>query len=92
MQAFLDFEAPVAELEGKIAELRALAQGDSTVSIADEVKSLEGKAGKILNDLYANLTPWQKAQVARHENRPRALHYISALIRFYTACGRPQIC
>jgi acetyl-CoA carboxylase carboxyl transferase subunit alpha len=84
MQAFLDFEAPVAELEGKIAELRALAQGDSTVSIADEVKSLEGKAGKILNDLYANLTPWQKAQVARHENRPRALHYISALITDFT--------
>jgi acetyl-CoA carboxylase carboxyl transferase subunit alpha len=84
MQAFLDFEAPVAELEGKIAELRALAQGDSTVSIADEVKSLEGKAGKILNDLYANLTPWQKAQVARHENRPRALHYINALITDFT--------
>jgi acetyl-CoA carboxylase carboxyl transferase subunit alpha len=84
MQAFLDFEAPVAELEGKIAELRALAQGDSTVSIADEVKSLEGKAGKILNDLYANLSPWQKAQVARHENRPRALHYISALITDFT--------
>jgi acetyl-CoA carboxylase carboxyl transferase subunit alpha len=84
MQAFLDFEAPVAELEGKIAELRALAQGDSTVSIADEVRSLEGKAGKILNDLYANLSPWQKAQVARHENRPRALHYISALITDFT--------
>ena len=84
MQAFLDFEAPVAELEGKIAELRALAQGDSTVSIADEVRSLEGKAVKILNDLYANLTPWQKAQVARHENRPRALHYISALITDFT--------
>ncbi len=84
MQAFLDFEAPVAELEGKIAELRALAQGDSTVSIADEVKSLEGKAVKILNDLYANLTPWQKAKVARHDNRPRALHYISALITDFT--------
>jgi acetyl-CoA carboxylase carboxyl transferase subunit alpha len=84
MQAFLDFEAPVAELEGKIAELRALAQGDSTVSIADEVRSLEGKAGKILNDLYANLSPWQKAQVARHENRPRALHYISTLITDFT--------
>jgi acetyl-CoA carboxylase carboxyl transferase subunit alpha len=84
MQAFLDFEAPVAELEGKIAELRALAQGDSSVSIADEVKSLEGKAVKILNDLYANLTPWQKALVARHENRPRALHYINALITDFT--------
>ena len=84
MQAFLDFEAPVAELEGKIAELRALAQGDASVSIADEVKSLEGKAVKILNDLYANLTPWQKALVARHENRPRALQYIEALITDFT--------
>jgi acetyl-CoA carboxylase carboxyl transferase subunit alpha len=84
MQAFLDFEAPVAELEGKIAELRALAQGDSSVSIADEVKSLEGKAIKILNELYANLTPWQKAQVARHDNRPRAMQYINAMITDFT--------
>jgi acetyl-CoA carboxylase carboxyl transferase subunit alpha len=84
MQAFLDFEAPVAELEGKIAELRALAQKDASVSIADEVKSLETKASKILNDLYANLTPWQKTQVARHENRPRALDYIAGLITDFT--------
>ncbi len=84
MQAFLDFEAPVAELEGKIAELRAMAQGDSTVSIADDVKSLEGKANKILNDLYANLTPWQKALVARHDNRPRAMQYIGTLITDFT--------
>jgi acetyl-CoA carboxylase carboxyl transferase subunit alpha len=80
MQAFLDFEAPVAELEGKIAELRAMAQNDASASIADDVKSLEGKATKILNDLYANLTPWQKTQVARHSDRPHALDYISALI------------
>jgi acetyl-CoA carboxylase carboxyl transferase subunit alpha len=80
MQAFLDFEAPVAELEGKIAELRALAQGDASKSIAEDVKSLEGKAAKILGDLYSNLTPWQKTQVARHEDRPHALAYIKALI------------
>lgn len=80
MQAFLDFEAPVAELEGKIAELRALAQGDATVSIADEVKSLEKKAAKNLADLYANLEPWQKSQVARHPERPHALDYIKSLI------------
>jgi acetyl-CoA carboxylase carboxyl transferase subunit alpha len=79
MKAFLDFEAPVAELEGKIAELRALAQGDASVSIADDVKSLETKAKKILADLYSNLTPWQKAQVARHEDRPHALDYVSTL-------------
>jgi acetyl-CoA carboxylase carboxyl transferase subunit alpha len=80
MIEFLDFEAPVAELEGKIAELRALAQSDAKVSIADEVKALEKKANKILSDLYQNLTPWQKAQVARHAQRPHALDYIEALI------------
>ena len=80
MIEFLDFEAPVAELEGKIAELRALAQTDAKVSIADEVKALEKKANKILADLYQNLTPWQKAQVARHRQRPHALDYIEALI------------
>jgi acetyl-CoA carboxylase carboxyl transferase subunit alpha len=79
LQAFLDFEAPVAELEGKIAELRALAQGDASVSIAEEVKALEKKAVKILADLYANLEPWQKSQVARHPERPHALDYIKAL-------------
>ena len=80
MHAFLDFETPVAELEGKIAELRSLAQGDAKISIADDVKSLEKKASKILHDLYLTLTPWQKAQVARHPDRPHALNYIDHLI------------
>lgn len=80
MQAFLDFEAPVAELQGKIAELRAMAQGNASMSIADDVKSLEKKAAKILSDLYANLEPWQKSQVARHPERPHALDYIKATI------------
>ena len=80
MLEFLDFEAPVAELEGKIAELRAMAQGDAKVNIADEVKSLEKKANKILADLYLTLTPWQKGQVARHRQRPHALQYIETLI------------
>jgi acetyl-CoA carboxylase carboxyl transferase subunit alpha len=80
MQEFLDFEAPVAELEGKIAELRAMAQNDASVSIADEIKGLEGKAAKLLSSLYAELTPWQKSQVARHRQRPHALDYINALI------------
>ena len=80
MIQFLDFEAPVAELEGKIAELRAMAQSDAKISIADDVKSLEKKSNKILADLYKSLTPWQKAQVARHQQRPHALDYIEALI------------
>ena len=80
MPSYLDFEAPVAELEGKIAELRALAASDSTVSIAEEVKALEKKAAKNLADLYDALTPWQKAQVARHPERPHAADYINSLI------------
>lgn len=80
MHAFLEFEAPVAELEGKIAELRNMAQSDATLSIAEDVKSLEKKANKILADLYQALTPWQKALVARHPDRPHALDYIEALI------------
>ncbi len=83
MLAFLDFEAPVADLEGKIAELRSLAQSDAKISIADDVKSLEKKATKILGDLYQSLTPWQKAQVARHPDRPHALNYIETLITDY---------
>ena len=71
MSSYLDFEAQVADLEGKIAELRAIAAADSTVSIADEVKGLERKAAKSLSDLYDSLTPWQKTQVARHPERPQ---------------------
>ena len=92
MPTYLDFEAPLAELEGKIAELRALATGDKTVSISDEVKGLEKKAAKQLTDLYANLEPWQKAQVARHPERPHAVDYIGQLITEFTPHGgRPQV-
>ena len=84
MPTYLDFEAPLAELEGKIAELRALATGDKTVSISEEVKGLEKKAAKQLTDLYASLEPWQKAQVARHPERPHALDYIAQLITEFT--------
>ncbi len=84
MPTYLDFEAPLAELEGKIAELRTLASGDKTVSISDEVKGLEKKASKLLSDLYGSLDPWQKAQVARHPERPHALDYIGQLITEFT--------
>jgi acetyl-CoA carboxylase carboxyl transferase subunit alpha len=83
MHSYLDFETSVAELEGKIAELKALAGG--SVSIADEVKGLERKAAKSLADLYASLTPWQKAQVARHPDRPHTVDYIGALITEFSA-------
>ena len=84
MPTYLDFEAPLAELEGKIAELRTLASGDKAVAITDEVKGLEKKAAKLLSDLYVGLDPWQKAQVARHPERPHALDYIGQLITEFT--------
>jgi acetyl-CoA carboxylase carboxyl transferase subunit alpha len=84
MHSYLDFESSIAELEGKIAELRTLAASDSGVSIAEEVKALERKTAKSLADLYVNLSPWQKTQVARHPDRPHAADYIKALITEFT--------
>jgi len=83
MRHFLDFEKPLAELEGKIDELRQIAAPDG-VNIADEVTRLTEKADKQLRATYAKLTPWQKTQVARHPDRPHALAYIAQLITDYT--------
>jgi acetyl-CoA carboxylase carboxyl transferase subunit alpha len=78
MRSYLDFEKPVAELEAKIEELRALhSDGDA---IAEEINRIEGKASQTLKELYAGLTPWQKTQVARHPQRPHCLDYIATLI------------
>lgn len=79
MHNFLDFEKPIAELEGKIEELRHLAD-DGEMNIADEVTKLQAKADRLLRQAYAKLTPWQKAQVARHPDRPHCQDYISRLI------------
>ncbi|MEA2933414.1 MAG: acetyl-CoA carboxylase carboxyl transferase subunit alpha [Variibacter sp.] len=80
MRSYLDFEKPVAELEAKVEELRALESGDSAVAISEEIGRLEAKAAQTLKDLYAGLTPWQKTQVARHPERPHCLNYVAALI------------
>src|SRR5438094_2505474 len=80
MRSYLDFEKPVAELEAKIAELRALESSDSAAAIGEEISRLESKAAQTLKDLYAELTPWQKTQVARHPDRPHCLDYVAALI------------
>jgi acetyl-CoA carboxylase carboxyl transferase subunit alpha len=80
MRSYLDFEKPVAELEAKVEELRALQSGQDAVGIDDEIARLEGKAAQALEDLYASLTPWQKTQVARHPQRPHCLDYIATLI------------
>jgi acetyl-CoA carboxylase carboxyl transferase subunit alpha len=80
MRSYLDFEKPVAEIEAKIDELRAVESGESAGPIREEIARLEAKAAQVLKDLYAELTPWQKTQVARHPDRPHCLDYVSALI------------
>jgi acetyl-CoA carboxylase carboxyl transferase subunit alpha len=76
---FLEFERGVAELEGKIEELRHLAT-TGELNIADEVSRLENTAARLLRQTYARLTPWQKVQVARHPERPHCVDYIAGLI------------
>ena len=83
MRYFLDFEKPIAELEGKIEELRRLSEPDG-INIADEVGRLTTVADKQLRTTYARLTPWQKTQVARHPDRPKAQDYIQTLITEFT--------
>jgi acetyl-CoA carboxylase carboxyl transferase subunit alpha len=83
MTIYLDFEKPIAELEGKIAELRHL-PNSGDVDIAEEVMRLQDKANKQIRATYAKLTPWQRVQVARHAERPHAQAYIDRLITDYT--------
>ncbi len=78
MNKFLDFENPIAELVGKIEELKHLAN-NKDLNIADEVSKLQAKADKMMRLTYTQLSPWQKVQVARHPDRPKFLQYISAI-------------
>ena len=80
VRTYLDFEKPVAELESKIADLKAIDSDDDAVPITEEVTKLQQKAQQALIDTYAKLTPWQKTQVARHPDRPHCLDYVAALI------------
>src|SRR5256714_9401522 len=84
MRSYLDFEKPVAEIEAKVAELRALESSDSAAAFGEEISRLEAKAAETLKDLYAELTPWQKTQVARHPQRPHCLDYVHALLSNFT--------
>jgi acetyl-CoA carboxylase carboxyl transferase subunit alpha len=84
MQSYLDFEKPVADLEGKIAELKAMAATDQAVSIDEEVNRLSSRADEALVEIYKRLTPWQKTQVARHPQRPHFSDYVSKLITEWT--------
>ena len=78
MNTFFDFEKPIAEIEGKIKELRHLSESDH-INIVDEVSNLQSKVEKLLKQTYSQLTPWQKTQVARHPNRPHASDYVKNL-------------
>lgn len=84
MRSYLDFEKPVAELEAKADELRALdAKGDG-YSLSEEIGKLDAKAGQALKEIYAALTPWQKTLVARHPQRPHFSDYCAGLITEFT--------
>ena len=77
---YLDFEKPLADMEGKAEELRAMARkAEDAVDVEKEAVALDKKAGDLLKDLYKNLDPWRKTQVARHPDRPHCRNYIDAL-------------
>jgi acetyl-CoA carboxylase carboxyl transferase subunit alpha len=84
MRSYLDFEKPVAELEAKVEELRALQEEGDAIAIGEEIGRIEAKAAAALEELYGELTPWQKTQVARHPQRPHCVDYIAALIADFT--------
>jgi acetyl-CoA carboxylase carboxyl transferase subunit alpha len=81
---YLDFEKPLAEIEGKAEELRALARANPAMDIAKEAEALDRKSDSLLKDLYKSLTPWQKCQVARHPDRPHTKDYIEGLFTEFT--------
>jgi acetyl-CoA carboxylase carboxyl transferase subunit alpha len=82
--AFLEFEKPIAELEGKIEELRQLAAEGAATNIDEEITRLQAKLQQLIQDTYAKLTPWQKTQVARHPSRPHFSDYVSRLVTEFT--------
>lgn len=81
---YLDFEKPLADIEGKAEELRAMARKDGAVDVNKEADALDKKSAAMLRDLYKDLTPWRKCQVARHPDRPHCRDYIDALFTDYT--------
>lgn len=84
MTQYLDFEKPLAEIEGKAEELRALARANEEMDVAEEAAALDAKAAKLLEELYEDLTPWRKCQVARHPERPHCKDYVEALFSEFT--------
>lgn len=90
MISFLDFEKPIAELEGQLEDLRQLGgdDADAAIDIKDDIRRLEDKVQALLKSTYDSLTPWQKTQVARHPSRPHFKGYVEALVTdFQALCG-----
>jgi acetyl-CoA carboxylase carboxyl transferase subunit alpha len=85
MYNYLDFEGPVRDLDGKILELKKLNETGEAVDVADEIARLEKRSRDALRDAYKSLNPWQKAQVARHPDRPHCLDYVQGLFTDFTA-------
>ncbi|MEM8986334.1 MAG: acetyl-CoA carboxylase carboxyltransferase subunit alpha [Pseudomonadota bacterium] len=84
MRTYLDFEKPIADLEGKVEDLRQMQNGETPVDVEDEIGKLEAKAGQLLKDTYGKLDRWQKTQVARHPARPHFQDYINGFIEDFT--------
>ena len=84
MTNYLDFEKPLAEIEGKAEELRAMARANEEMDVEAEAGALDKKAAEMLTELYKSLTPWRKCQVARHPDRPHCKDYIEAIFAEYT--------
>ncbi|MCO6385054.1 MAG: acetyl-CoA carboxylase carboxyltransferase subunit alpha [Vannielia sp.] len=84
MTNYLEFEKPLAEIEGKAEELRAMARSNPEMKVEDEAKGLDKKAADLLSELYGDLSAWRKCQVARHPDRPHCKDYIEALFTEYT--------
>ncbi len=84
MYNYLDFEKPVADLDGQILELKKLAQESGSVEMSDEIRRLEKRSSDALKDIYRKLTPWQKVQIARHPDRPHCLDYVNQLFTEFT--------
>ena len=84
MTNYLEFERPLAEIEGKAEELRAMGRDNEDMDIEAEAKALDQKAHTMLDELYSKLTPWRKCQVARHPDRPHCKDYIQELFQEHT--------
>lgn len=84
MRTYLDFEKPVADLQGKVQELRSMSADGDAIAVEEEIGRMEARATQELATLYSKLTPWQKTQVARHPDRPHVVDYVNAMIGEFT--------